>query len=399
MNYSSRSPEERKQEVNKFFEDVKKEINNYTVDEKSLKELLDWQQKFYAYSLGNTILINQQFRGADAVGSFSFWNEHGYSINKGEKGIKILAPCQYSDYILRNNPEKVEPEKIPISRISKQEKEKIDKGELEVYKGATYYKVAYVYDISQTNCPNTDIPKLFPNRWIEGEIKDYNVFLAATKDLAKKMNVTILDKPLSELGAAKGVSYTNTNSIALNPRNSEIQNAKTILHELAHQKLHGSNCKLTRPEKEFQAELTAYTVCKHFGIDTSEYSIKYLHDWTKNHKDILETQKLLTGVSQAARYFMDQLMTEPLLSQKMEQAATESIYNKNEVKQIDRMKNVPFHIYQNKATEKHFIGRKKSNGNISKISADMSLADARSSLKKINNNIPTVNNARTLSLK
>ena len=100
--------------------------------------------------------------------------------------------------------------------------------------------------------------------------------------IAKNIGVKIVE-PKQELGVAKGVSYTGLNEIALNPRNTELQNVKTLLHELTHAKLHTMEKlnKYQTYEKEFQAELTAYTVCSHFGIDTSEYSLKYMHDWTE----------------------------------------------------------------------------------------------------------------------
>jgi hypothetical protein len=50
--------------------------------------------------------------------------------------------------------------------------------------------------------------------------------------VAEKNGVKII-APKAELGVAKGVSYTLTKEVALNPRNSELQNVKTLLHELA----------------------------------------------------------------------------------------------------------------------------------------------------------------------
>lgn len=52
----------------------------------------------------------------------------------------------------------------------------------------------------------------------------------------------------------KGVSYTLTKEVALNPRNSERQNVKTLIHELAHAKLHTKDTHLnyTAAEKSFR---------------------------------------------------------------------------------------------------------------------------------------------------
>ncbi len=117
------------------------------------------------------------------------------------------------------------------------------------------------------------LPKIFPNRWLDGEVKDYDLMYKAMENIAKKIGVKIIE-PKEELGLAKGVSYSLTKEVALNPRNTQLQNVKTLIHELTHAKLHGKETRenYSVNEKEFQAELTAYTVCKYFGLDTSEYS-------------------------------------------------------------------------------------------------------------------------------
>lgn len=105
--------------------------------------------------------------------------------------------------------------------------------------------------------------------------------------------------------------YTFTKEVTLNQRNSQIQNVKTLLHELTHAKLHRVDNlnEYTRNEKEFQAELTAYTVLKYFGIDTEEYSINYMSEWTKN-AELKDKIKLLNEVKETAREFIEVLENE-----------------------------------------------------------------------------------------
>lgn len=40
--------------------------------------------KFHNYSIGNCAKIEEQFSGARAVGSFKFWKDNGFTVNKGE---------------------------------------------------------------------------------------------------------------------------------------------------------------------------------------------------------------------------------------------------------------------------------------------------------------------------
>src|SRR5699024_6274002 len=123
-------------------------------------------------------------------------------------------------------------------------------------------------------------------------------------------DVTI-GEPIEELGSAKGAFYygmgNRQNHIGLNPRNGELQNVKTLLHELAHAKLHSSaenRMNLSSEEKEFQAEMTAYAVASYFDIDTSDYSLGYLANWTQG-KELQDKAKLLEEVRAASVEFIE----------------------------------------------------------------------------------------------
>ncbi|MEI2393301.1 ImmA/IrrE family metallo-endopeptidase, partial [Priestia megaterium] len=155
------------------------------------------------------------------------------------------------------------------------------------------------------NAKASDLPKIFPNRWLEGNVEDYKALYKGMEAIAEKNGISII-QPKEELGAAKGVSYTLTKEVALNPRNSERQNVKTLIHELAHAKLHTKDTHLnyTAAEKEFQAEMTAYTVSSYFGIDTSEYSLDYLSHWTKG-KSFEDKTKLLKEVHETSVGFIE----------------------------------------------------------------------------------------------
>ena len=66
---------------------------------------------------------------------------------------------------------------------------------------------------------------------------------------------------------------------------SEAQTIKTLVHEIAHAKLHalpveggiivGAHEK-DRRTREVEAESVAYTVCQYLGLDTSDYSFGYI---------------------------------------------------------------------------------------------------------------------------
>lgn len=298
-----RSPvsfEEKKQKVETLTKKMEKSIEGYFRSPGDLKEYLSFMAKFYRYSPSNIALIQSQFEGSRAVGSFSFWKEKGFSVNKGEKGIQILVPNRTTAKFK----DKTGTWK-PVAKANEEEKKQIESKNVEVKPGRLYFSIGYVFDVSQTNAKSEDLPRIFPNRWLEGTVKDYKSLYKGMEAIAEKNGVKIIE-PKHELGVAKGVSYTLTKEVALNPRNSELQNVKTLLHELAHAKLHTAETHMnySAPEKEFQAEMTAYTVSSYFGMDTSVYSLGYLADWTQG-KELKDKSKLLKEVHETSTEFIE----------------------------------------------------------------------------------------------
>lgn len=380
MAYVKKTKEEKESEVKTLIIDTEKKVNEYFESPESIKEYLSFMAKFYKYSINNSILIDNQFRGAVGVGSYAFWKEKSFQVNKGEKGIKILVPQIGKD--------KFENEKGEIKSVDKataEEKKKIKDGDLQVQKSKTYFAQGYVFDVSQTNATALDLPDIFPNRWLEGTVENYKILYKGMEEIAKKIGVEIVETK-QELGVAKGVSFPYKKEVALNPRNTELQNVKTLLHELTHAKLHTMD-KLDQyetHEKEFQAELTAYSVCSHFGIDTSDYSLKYLHDWTQN-KTLKDKKQLLKEVRETTVEYIE-ILEETLINEREvepeeQQTNEREIYEKTEVSKIDSA-NTIVHIYQfNNEPEKCFLGRKVDN-TIKKLGSFKTIEGAKKEFKE-----------------
>ncbi|MGO4219998.1 LPD25 domain-containing protein [Bacillus sp. YAF12_1] len=298
--YPVKSVEQKKEEVQALTKGMENSIESYFRTTGDLKEYLSFMAKFYHYSPSNISLIQSQFQGASAVGSFSFWKEKGFPVKKGEKGIKILVPnrtvAKFKDK---------EGTWKTVTKANEEEKKQIESKSVEVMPGRLYFAVGHVFDVSQTNAKAEDLPRIFPNRWLDGSVTDYKSLYKGMEAIAEKNGVKII-QPKQELGVAKGVSYTLTKEVALNPRNSELQNVKTLLHELAHAKLHTAETHMnyTAPEKEFQAEMTAYAVSSYFGIDTSEYSLGYLANWTQG-KEVKDKTRLLKEVHETSIEFIE----------------------------------------------------------------------------------------------
>lgn len=295
-NYKRKTWEDKRKEIENLTSNMEKRITEYFQSPESIKECLSFMAKFHNYSSNNCSLIESQFMGAQAVGSYKFWKDKGFTVKKGEKGIKVLVPKR-TIYFERGDKE------VQLKFATREEKEKIEKKEILTYT-RTYFDIGHVFDVSQTNATAKDLPDIFPNRWLEGAVKNYGSMYQALEKVAEKNGIKIVE-PHGELGAAKGVSYTLRKEVALNPRNSELQNVKTLAHELAHAVLHTEEThdQYSAQEKEFQAEMVAYTVSSYFGLDTSEYSLPYLHHWTFG-KELKEQERLLKEVRETAHDFI-----------------------------------------------------------------------------------------------
>lgn len=77
----------------------------------------------------------------------------------------------------------------------------IKKGELEESKSRLYFNIGHVFDISQTNAKATDLPEIFPNRWLDKakllqEVRDTSVefIQSIEKDLLKERENTVEKK-------------------------------------------------------------------------------------------------------------------------------------------------------------------------------------------------------------
>lgn len=264
------------------------------------KEYLDTMSKFHNYSFNNTMLIAMQKPDATLVAGFNSWkNKFERSVNKGEKGIQIFAPAPYK---IKKEQTKLDPDTdLPV--IGKDGKP--IKEEVEVTIPA--FKVVSVFDVSQTS--GKELPTLGADE-LSGNVKDYEKFFNAVREASP---VPIKFDEID--GTAKGFYHHEDKSITIKENMSEVQTIKTAIHEIAHAKLHDRDLKKSDIEKpkdrsteEVEAESIAYTVCQHFGIDTSDYSFAYVASWgtgkdTPELKASLETirstaSELITSISE-----------------------------------------------------------------------------------------------------
>jgi hypothetical protein len=238
----------------------------------SYKGYLKTMSKFHDYSYRNTLLIYLQRPSATLVAGYSAWRDKfGRSVMRGEKGIRILAP---SPYKAKNEKGRTGPEsgKPVIGADGKPVK---DTEITEIMS----FRVVTVFDVSQTE--GRPLPEIKAMD-LTGGVERYGNFFSALKEVSPvPMNFERLQD------GAKGYYHQIEKRIALKSGMGELQTLETAVHEIAHARLHGidknapeDTVRPDRNTREVEAESVAYTVCSHYGLDTSGYSFGYIAGWS-----------------------------------------------------------------------------------------------------------------------
>jgi antirestriction protein ArdC len=238
-----------------------------------LLNYMKFASKFHNYSPNNQLLIMLEcwFRGIDPVhvAGMHTWNDLGFHVKKGEKGIPIFAPM-----------------------IIKEKDKETGAETGEVF---TLFKVVYVWADCQV-VPfeeGTKMPTFFSP--IHGDAAALYNRLA---DVVRHDGIQ-LEEVESGLGTAQGVSYGGKIKIL---KNESTNMFLTLIHEYTHELLHQRQKNdLSKQTKECHAEAVSYIVSHHFGIH-NPFSSDYLQNWGNDEKSL---QAELETVQQCAATIID----------------------------------------------------------------------------------------------
>ncbi|WP_053385969.1 ArdC-like ssDNA-binding domain-containing protein [Leucobacter japonicus] len=245
------------------------------------KQALSFAAKFRSRSVNNSWLIFAQHQAAWEAGrvpdpmptyvaGFRQWEQLGRQVSKGQKGYAILAPAigKFASKTPANpmSWRRLAPREVP------QPGEKV-KSEMV---GA---KVAYVFDISQTSGPEVPLPPTA--QLLEGEAP------AGLRDglirQVEQAGFQFLPVPHEGMiHGANGITNFTDRQVAVRTNMDEAAQVKTLVHELAHVKMHGPDQEEARQHRgigEVEAESVALMVGAAHGMDTSAYTIPYVSGW------------------------------------------------------------------------------------------------------------------------
>ena len=193
------------------------------------------------YSFENTLLIRGQRPDATSVAGYETWKALGRQVDRGEKGIAILAPTP----------------RVPAG-----------------------VRVTYVWDVSQTGGPPLPAP---PPPLLPGAAPDG--LWDALAGLVTGSGFTLERGPA---GGANGVTDFGTRTVRVRADVDDAQAVTTLGHELGHVRLHapdgaaaavlagGLPC---RGLIEVEAASVAYLVATTHGMDTSGCTFPDVLGW------------------------------------------------------------------------------------------------------------------------
>ena len=250
------------------------------------KSYLNTMSKFHNYSANNIQLIEMQCPDATYVAGYKAWQKNfERHVNRGERGIRILAPAPYK---IKEEREKIDPvTNEPV--LDRDGMPVMEEVEIKI----PAFRVVTVFDYSQTD--GKELPGLGVSE-LHGNVENYRDFM---ETLSRVSPVPIRYEGME--GDRKGYFIDLSHPIAIKEGMEEVQTVKTGVHEVAHAKLHAKEVEQEtgfakdRETKEVEAESIAYTVCQHFGIDTSDYSFGYIAGWSST-KELPELKSSLDTI-------------------------------------------------------------------------------------------------------
>jgi DNA primase len=268
----------------------------------------DWQDwlkvaaRFHNYSFNNVTLIAAQCSAAGrppatAVAGFGAWKALGRQVNKGERGIQILAPMVRrpgtSDTTVGGTSDSTGTRRDGTSGPAGTDVEPAAEPA-----GVAGWRVVHVFDIIQTSgapLPERPMPELLAGQAPDG----------LWQALAEQVAAHGFALQRGACGTANGLTDYTRRTVTVRTDIDDAAAVKTLSHELAHVLLHDPTGAATltipgaaaltaapvltvavttsfgqcRGRVEVEAESVAYLITASHGLDSSTYSFPYVAGW------------------------------------------------------------------------------------------------------------------------
>ena len=217
-------------------------------------------------SFRNQLLIQMQAPGATSVATYGAWQKAGRQVRRGEKALVILAPV-----IVKKNKDSGDADEPDTKLVG--------------------FRPMATFEGHQTDPMPGNAGRPLPEPVsITKNIESDEAFEASVetlRDVALGLGASVVtDVELrprqagDHLGTHGWFELRTKRIVVITDETSRAQVFKTLVHELAHALLHGTDDHHSRPEMEVEAESVAFVVSSVLGLETGDYSFGYVASWS-----------------------------------------------------------------------------------------------------------------------
>lgn len=245
---------------------------------------------FRNYSFGNQLAIARQRPSATHVAGMFTWNNLGRFVNKGEKGIAIMAPVIGKPRRRRESEENTEADATRSTLLG--------------------FRRTFVWSEDQTH--GAPLPEL------EKVTGDAGVYLDRLRDYVSTQGITL--EYNESIAPALGMAFGTT--IHLLPGQSKAEELNTLVHEAAHLALKHQERRTTTTKtvRETEAEAVAFVVAQGIGIDAAQ-GASYIQLYHGNAALLMES---LAAVQQVSAVILSAITVQDSTSQEPTQFSPET---------------------------------------------------------------------------
>lgn len=229
----------------------------------SLDNRAEWEQyltfarSFHQYSFGNRLLIMLQAPEATAVAGYRAWQAKGYQVRRGERAIRVLGPVTRREPVL-------DAAGNPLFDADGKPRE---------VRRLVGVRPVSVFDIAQSDGPTPPehpVPVLLTGQAPPG-LWDSLATLVADRGFRLE---------LGDCEGANGLTLYSERVVRVRDDVDDAQAVKSLAHELGHV--------LATPDgadggcrglREVEAESVAYMVTQAHGLDSGQYTFRYVTGW------------------------------------------------------------------------------------------------------------------------
>lgn len=346
-----------KEEKAKMEEKIQETIQSWTENPEALAEFFRFSGEFsYQYSFRNTILIQQQNRGATFCQSFDAWKKAGYSVLKGMHGMLIYVPVQATMLEVDGN-------WIPLSEASEKQRADYKAGKIP-YHTRLHYRIGKTFDIAQTNFPPEKYPELL-SRGIPSDLHKYCV-MAIREYIEEEMKIPVWiesehpeeienEKMQYEIQGASLYGLYRPKDTQKEIRIAKSLQDTAVLSTLAHEMGHAAaehSVKENTHKIEFEADAFCIMLQSHLGLPVSESRKEHInyhyHLWKAAEKENFKPEdsidkifhiykKHVVGIDQKLEKYLPEGVTPHHLEQKKIQANAEAFSSQTEKKRKKKL--------------------------------------------------------------